>query len=100
MSKIVLRKSVAWFAQKMEEKLRENDDLKKHWSSMDEDDLLDLMRGEFEELFEKCSNIGFDIFFKKITCDKKIESLILECADIANYAMMIADNAREKLKGK
>jgi NTP pyrophosphatase (non-canonical NTP hydrolase) len=32
-------------------------------------------------------------------CDMKPEATILECADVANYCLFIADIARQKVKG-
>ena len=75
------RPEVRRFARVMERKLRKNDH-KRHWSKCDEEYLLRSLRNEMEELFDACE--GGE-------SDRAVES---ECADVANFAMMIADNRR------
>ena len=78
------RDSVQWFATKMESVLRDNDH-KTGWSDMELIWLFERMGDEWAELevFLQDSD-GF-----KSDCRKDI---INQCADIANFAMMIADN--------
>lgn len=79
-----IRKEVMWFARKMEEKLREND-FKGHWSDSSEQDLLDGLKEEVRELYAAIT----------------LNEIVDEAVDVANMAMMIADNAnREKEKRK
>jgi hypothetical protein len=75
---VKLRESVQWFAQQMELKLRENDH-KGGWSDHDFYSLFTRLKQEAQEL-ETCPN----------------SEDIREAADVANFAMMIADNARRK----
>ena len=77
-----VREPVAWFAKEMESKLRK-DDYKKHWS---EYSILFLHRRLMEEVQELSDEV-----------DRKIkpEAVISECVDVANFAMMIADNIRK-----
>jgi hypothetical protein len=75
---------VTWFAAKMLAKLQMN--MRKRFSYRNEtaDLLFEKMCTEMEELCEEL----------KV---KDKEKIISECADVANYCMMIADNARRKL---
>lgn len=73
---IKLRASVKWFAQRMEQKLRDNDH-KDHWSNSSQGYLIGRIADELKELKSA----------------KFINDRIDECTDIANFAMMVADNA-------
>lgn len=74
-----LRSSVKWFAQLMEQKLRDNDH-KDHWSYSTEGYLIGRITDEYAELKRA----------------KSFNDKIEECVDIANFAMMIADCANNK----
>ena len=78
-----------WFARKMEAKLRENDH-KNHWSGCGFDYLFNRLREETVELDKTYISDGDKADFNEVQ---------KEAADIANFAMMIADNAR-KSNGK
>lgn len=92
-----LWKPVRWFADYMQYKLNvhKRKQGQKAWR-----------RCTFEYLREKLFNEIFELWEHRywlqdnghIMPDHKAEEIICECADIANYAMMIADKAREKLK--
>lgn len=77
---ILIRESVWWFAQQMELKLLDNEH-KGHWSR---DSLLGLLQRLHEELCELLAAIRRE----------NLENVIGEAADVANFAMIIADNAR------
>ncbi len=77
-----VRPSVAWFAEQMEAKLRENDH-KAGWLTQHPVILLDLLRGEVRELRNA---VGDNL--KTLDSDE----VVREAADVANFAMMIADN--------
>lgn len=89
-----VRPSVAWFATKMEEKLAINDH-KGGWKKCEIDWLIERIEAELEELkhvygFRKADwgrSVGEGIQFVDISN----EAIISECADIANFAMMVAD---------
>ena len=76
-------KAIDWFAGRMKMKLMNNLH-KAHWSEADDEYLLSRLKGESVELHEE--------LFAKSTCCP--EAIIDECADVANFAMMIADNLR------
>ena len=78
-----IRHEVEVMAHAMEHKLRENDH-KGGWELVSIDELFDLLIGEVDELREA------------IRCGNFID-IMLEAADVANYAMMIAWNS---MKGK
>lgn len=83
----LIRKEVLEFAQDMEIKLKENDD-KEGWKGESFEYLFANLQEEVHELsryFDK------NVAYKWITKDE----IIRECADIANFAMMIADKCRE-----
>lgn len=77
------RNSIEWFVKQMELKLRENDH-KGGWDGISLSKLLDLLRLEVQELTNE------------IDSDKEVkrEDVIKECADVASFAMMIADNCK------
>ncbi len=77
----LVRESVRWFAGEMEQELRHHDD-KTGWIYLDKVWLLRHLAGELVELSMAASK----------------ENIIHEAADVANFAMMIADNARATLK--
>ncbi len=75
----MLRPVVKWFAEKMEDKLKANDH-KTGWINDDWDELYDRLLEESKELYRECG---------KFTKDES--KIIGEAADVANFAMMIAD---------
>lgn len=77
------KRSVFWFSNEMSKKLYENR-IKKHWSHVDCDYLFDRLMDEVRELSDARSGTS--------------EEIIAECADVANFAMMIADNVRCGIK--
>jgi NTP pyrophosphatase (non-canonical NTP hydrolase) len=79
---IGLSDTVLWFAQCMERELRDNDH-KTGWSDMTHAQLLARLRQETAELT------------RAIAAVKSPETIVSEAADVANFAMMIADNVRE-----
>lgn len=88
MNSSVVRVALLWFAQCMEEKLDEND-TKDDWAfknthtktdrTLVSRTLVEQLRGELKELEAALDN------------DEPRENVIRECADVANFAMMIAD---------
>ena len=74
-----LRKEVRAFARAMESALREND-WKGHWRYCTGTYLFNRLRGEVNELS------------RATTPEDRLE----EAADVANFAMMIADNAKRR----
>lgn len=88
------RKEVQWFAQEMEAKLLENDH-KDGWQGCRFSALFPRLRQESDELLVKAHPLHLDTMAEKLTVEDACE-LIRECADIANFAMMIADNIRAK----
>lgn len=77
-----LRKEVQWFAEQMEEKLRQND-YKGGWDKCSMQYLTMRLTQERKELNK--------LLKKK---NKSSEDITKECVDIANFAMMIADNLK------
>lgn len=85
----ILRPSVLAFAIKMEEKLRLKDaDFPNGWNGDDPWELFKRLDEEVEELYQALSDYEEG--------DKSLEeylALVTEAADIANFAMMIAETA-------
>jgi len=77
-----MRTSVKRFALNMETVLRENDH-KFGWRDLSFSHLLIRIKGEIEELEDALIN-------------QNKENIVHECADIANFLMMIVDNVRHK----
>lgn len=75
-----VRPAVLWFAVQMEKKLRMNDH-KRHWSTCENGYLTTRLAEEGAELFEAVDH-------------GTSEAVIAEAADVANFAMMIADKHR------
>ncbi len=82
MSELKLRPEVAAFAQLMERNLRA-DDHKGGWDDMSNVELLSSIKDEYDELDRAARVVGIQDRKAKITH---------EAADVANFAMMIADN--------
>uniref|UniRef100_A0A6M3K3H0 Uncharacterized protein n=1 Tax=viral metagenome TaxID=1070528 RepID=A0A6M3K3H0_9ZZZZ len=80
-----VREEVLEFALDMERKLKKND-YKKHWKECSLEYLQNRLKNELQEL---------NFLLKKISNKREV---INECADIANFAMMIADIMRERRK--
>lgn len=80
---MILRESLYNFAVLQEEILRDNDH-KEGWGHCPNNTLLEFLKRELEELEEALINSDKDDIRK-------------ECADIANYAMMIASNNESKI---
>jgi hypothetical protein len=83
------------FAQLMEKKLRANDH-KDGWEDCPDESLMRMLRDEVEELEEalhiSCPHCGREM---KPAFG---ENVLSETADVANFAMMIADNYTTKKK--
>lgn len=77
-----IRSSVKWFASEMIKTLTLPRNMAKaHWSMATKDFLFDSLRAEVKELKWAMENGSTDL-------------IVHEATDIANFAMMIADNAR------
>lgn len=89
------RKEITWFASEMEAKLRENDH-KGHWADGNTvEELLPRIMDERDELLLAVHGLDLDGPKEKLSSKDACE-IIRECADIANFAMMIADLVRMK----
>lgn len=76
-----VRPEVAWFAEQMELQLRANDH-KGGWQGHESGELFDRLHEETDELAECLGD------------NEYTEDTVKEAADVANFAMMLADNAR------
>ena len=92
-----IRTEVKEFSEIMEYKLKENDS-KGGWSECEIDWLIERMEGEIDELknalWKRRNDWGRSVSegFIFVASDEDIQK---ECADIANFAMMIADNVKK-----
>jgi hypothetical protein len=77
-----VRDSVLWFAGKMEQKLQANDH-KVGWSGLPDPYFVQRAQGELQELADALAS------------GMPVEDIILECADVANFVMMLADKKRQ-----
>ncbi|MCM3704035.1 hypothetical protein [Paenibacillus macerans] len=92
-----LRESVEWFAQQMEMKLRENDH-KGGWDNCEINYLFSRLNEEVKELKSSVARVGL----KGNWADMPLSSstpldVAREAADVANFAMMIADIIRKRM---
>ena len=85
MDQIELRAEVRWFAQQMELQLRAND-----WKGGWHNDGLAPLYGM---LCQETHELAYAIFPR---CEEEAERIVKEAADVANFAMMIADNAQRE----
>lgn len=74
-----IRPELQWFVKQMESKLQENDH-KQHWSKLHPDYLIERLYQEAKELWEAVER-------------RDPVEMVKEAADVANFAMMIADVA-------
>jgi hypothetical protein len=79
-------KVTQWFAEKMRLKLVANKQRKTHWSKFSTDEFL------YERLRDECKELKRAI--------KDGGDIISEAVDVANFAMMIADNKRHEEETK
>jgi len=83
---IELRDSVKWFASQMERKLKNHDD-RPGWEDQS-------IRWLYERLDEETGELLREINRLLENWSKtNIQRVVSEAADVANFAMMIADNA-------
>lgn len=76
------RESVQWFAEKMEQKLQANDH-KPGWNGLPDPYFVKRAQDELMELAEALAR------------GMSSEDVIQECADVANFVMMLADKKRQ-----
>ena len=88
-----IRKELRWFACAMERKLRAND-FKGGWEDMTRDALFAELRGEVDELRFALKVAGKADALRRNPPKSVLEDIINECADVANMAMMLADNSK------
>lgn len=81
------REEVLWFAKEMENKLQENDH-KGGWQDESYSSLFNMLEKEVREL---CSAL-----IDNRSAGSELEDVRSEAADVANFAMMIADKARRE----
>ena len=110
-TKIEIREEVMWFAEQMERKLRDND-YKGGWQKCTIGYLRRSMENETQEL--QRAVIALWVFiengyakslrgngkFVDVTVGKLARQTIKEATDVANFAMMIADNVRRLYAGQ
>lgn len=82
----LIRPVVLWFSKQMESKLKENDH-KDGWKDTTVSQLLTLLKIEVSELDAEIDTVN----------EIKREDVIKECADIANFALMIADRCGKNI---
>lgn len=80
-----VRKEIVWFSKEMEAKLKKYDS-KGGWEDLTTVHLLGRIKDELKELEEEFENDFIDI-----------TAAVRECADIANFCMMIADNLKREV---
>lgn len=79
-----MRAQVLWFAEQQEKKLALNDH-KGSWELESLGYLLERLEDELRELLRACAHGDY-------------RDVIEEAADVANFAMMVADHARRRLE--
>ena len=99
MAKIIkVRKDVLNFSKEMEKKLRIKD-YKGGWEECRLDCLFAEIGREIHELMWAMQKADTDTI-RADFCAENCEDIISECADIANYVMMIATNTKRRMKKK
>jgi NTP pyrophosphatase (non-canonical NTP hydrolase) len=96
---MMIRKEIKSFSEDMEKKLKKNDH-KEHWSKSNYAYLIQRLRKEVDELDEELSSFVIGQAMPRDldgACSiEKYGEVVEECADVANFAMMIADNLKNK----
>lgn len=87
------RKEIQWFAEKMEVKLKKND-FKPGWRGCSFDYLKRRVGDEVKEMVREATEIGSRVFWDRKVSEEMVEKFVNECADVANFMMMLADKAR------
>lgn len=87
-----VRPAVSWFGTRMEAKLAVNDH-KPNWNTQTMEYLHERLGQEADELYNAFRY--YNSLPPDVPNDKAREKAIDECADVANFAMMIADNLLE-----
>ena len=87
------RREVRWFARQMEAKLQKHDD-RGGWDSCSADYLLRRIADERGELGRQLRKLARKIAKGGTVTRAEGAEVIAEAADVANFAMMIADNWR------
>ena len=87
-----MREVVQWFGERMEEELSKNDH-KRGWYGETPGWLFRRLRQELDELGRALRGTRH---MRSITTEQQANEIIAEAADVANFAMMIADKARQK----
>ncbi|NRF91492.1 hypothetical protein HQN89_10720 [Paenibacillus frigoriresistens] len=82
-----MREQVKWFAEKMESRLAENDH-KTGWEDCEREFLLQRLESNFHDLWAGLQAHGS--FFDA-------ERVIRKATNIANFSMMVADQARKTM---
>lgn len=86
-----IREEVAWFVERMEEKMSKHDsDRGDGWKEKD----ITLLTGRVWEELQELRDIIAELEDED---EEKVVSAIYECADVANFAMMVANNLRSDL---
>lgn len=88
-----IRKELQWFSQEMETKLKKNDH-KGGWDKSTISWLLGRLKDEVKEL-EEVLNEEPETNTEQLS---KMQRTIAECADVANFAMMIADKTNTEFQ--
>jgi len=99
-----IRPAVLLFAAAMEQKLRENDEKKGGWGDESESFLLGRLREETDELDREIerfhrANAAFMRCEERADPNARARDVRREAADVANLAMMLADNAGDLRDG-
>lgn len=93
-----MRQEVKDFADAMEERLQAND-YKGGWDNCRLDWLWKRIAGEHAELMWVLHEVKAETMDENIT-PEAAKKIIKECADVANFAMMIADRVKYKIQRK
>jgi len=93
------RPSITHFSRIMEKVLRNNDH-KQGWSDLRFDILLTRIRQETDELLYAHFRNKLDTFEEKPLTEKQVVEFVAECADIANFAMMLSENMIRRFSQK
>ncbi len=92
MPEIELREQLRWFAEQMETVLGQNDH-RGGWESETWEYLFVHLEDKIKELTTEFYKEGYDNIFDS-SLNENVSAIIRKAIDVANYAMMIADNLR------
>lgn len=92
-----MRRPVLDFAIEMEQRLLAHDDARGEQGWMMRETTDEFL---FNRMLEEMAELHAAMYTEGVTEDAALRKIVRECADVANFAMMISDRAKSALKNR